>query len=123
VAKLVLQQKVHSRLELLALAKSKAQQGDSCLYDFVLSRSQENIVHFAAPNTTYNQGIEFCKDTPIFATAKPPMSFVKGSVIDDRKTEMMNVRWRLFTFKHQCDINCQKTVPSCTHCFATMLLQ
>ena len=47
----------------------------------------------------------------------PPISFVKGSVIDDRETEMMNVRWRLFTFKHQ------KTVPSCTHCFATMLLQ
>ena len=81
-----------------------------------------HVVHFAAPKTTYNQDIEFCRDTPIFATAKAPISFVKGSIIDNRETEMMNVRWRIFSFRHQFDLECQKTVPSCGHCFATMLL-
>ena len=90
--------------------------------DFLLLL-EGHIVHFAAPKTTYNQDIEFSKDTPIFATAKAPISFVKGSIIDDRETEMMGVRWRFFTFRHQFDIHCQKTVPSCSHCFATMLLE
>ena len=82
-----------------------------------------HVVHFAAPKTTYNQDIEFSKDTPIFATAKALISFVKASMIDDRETEMMTVRWRIFTFRHQFDIHSQKTVPSCAYCFATFLLQ
>ena len=47
---------------------------------------------------------------------------MKGSILDQTESEMMNVRWRFFTFRHQFDVHCQKTVPSCTHCFATMLL-
>ena len=82
-----------------------------------------HIVHFAAPKTTYNQDIEFSKDTPIFATSKAPISFIKGSMTDDRETEMMAVRWRTFKFRHQFDINCQRTVPSCGYCFATLVVQ
>ena len=44
-----------------------------------------HVVHFAALKTTYNQDIDFCKDTPIFATAKAPILFT----IDDWETEMM----------------------------------
>ena len=43
VANIVLQQKIHGRLELLALAKSGTQQGDSHLYDFVLNRSRKKL--------------------------------------------------------------------------------
>ena len=43
VASIVLQQKIHGRLELLALANSMTQQGDSRLYDFVLNRSQKKV--------------------------------------------------------------------------------
>ena len=82
-----------------------------------------HVVHFAAPKTTYCKDIEFTRDTPVFATAKAPIAFIKSSMIDDRETEMMNVRWRIFTFRHQFDIHSQKTVPSCGHCFATMILQ
>ena len=42
VANIVLQQKIHGRLELLALAKSRTQHGDSRLYDFVINRSQKS---------------------------------------------------------------------------------
>ena len=64
-----------------------------------------HIVHFAAPKTTYNQDIDFSNDTPIFATSKAPLSFVKGSMTDNRETEMMAVRWRTFTFRHHFDIS------------------
>ena len=42
-ANIVLQQIINGRLELLALANSRTQQGDSRLYDFVLNRSQKMI--------------------------------------------------------------------------------
>ena len=60
-----------------------------------------HIVHFAPPNTTYNQDIEFSKDTPIFATSKAPISYVKGSMTDDCETEMMALRWHKFKFREQ----------------------
>eukprot|EP00795_Rhopilema_esculentum_P007993 gene7993-biopygen1700 len=69
-----------------------------------------HVVHFAAPKTNYSKDIEFTRDTPVFATAKAPISFIKGSVMDDRETEMMSVRWRIFTFRHQFSLEEQKTV-------------
>ena len=42
VANIVLLQNIHGRLELLALAKSRTQQGDSPLDDIVLNRSQKS---------------------------------------------------------------------------------
>ena len=84
---------------------------------------EDHVVHFAAPKTTYNQDIEFSKDTPIFATAKAPILFVKASMIDNRETAMITVQWRIFTFRHQFDIHSQKAVTSCAYCFATFLLQ
>ena len=83
---------------------------------------ESHVVHFAAPKTSYSKGIEFSRDTPVFATAKAPISFVKSSVIDDRETEMMNVRWRFFHFKHQFDLREQKTIAPCGNCFAKLLL-
>ena len=82
-----------------------------------------HVVHFAAPKTSYSKDIEFSSDTPIFATAKAPISFIKGSFIDDRETEMMYVRWRFFSFKYQFQPQEQKPVPPCGHCCAKMLLQ
>ena len=82
-----------------------------------------HIVHFAAPKTTYNQDIDFSKDAPIFATSKAPISFIKGSMTDDRETEMMAVRWRTFKVRHQFDMTCQRPVPSCGYCFATLVVQ
>ena len=82
-----------------------------------------HVVHFAAPKTNYSKDIEFTRDTPVFATAKAPISFIKGSVMDDRETEMMSVRWRIFTFRHQFSLEEQKTVSPCGHCFAKMLLE
>ena len=82
-----------------------------------------HVVHFAAPKTNYSKDIEFTRDTPVFATAKAPISFIKESVMDARETEMMSVRWCIFTFRYQFSLEEQKTVFPCGHCFAKMLLQ
>ena len=59
-----------------------------------------HVFHFAAPKTTYNKDIELSNDTPVFDTAKAPVSFVRGSLIDEEKLEMLNFRWRTITFEH-----------------------
>ena len=82
-----------------------------------------HVVHFAASKINYSKHIEFTRDTPVFATAKAPIFFIKGSVMDDLETEMMSVRWRIFTFRHQFSLEEQKSVSPFGHCFAKMLLE
>ena len=79
-------------------------------------------VHFAAAKTVYSKDIELTQNTPVFATSKASISFIAGSMLDARESEMMNVRWRIFQFKHQFDERVQKCVPACGHCFAKMIL-
>ena len=81
-----------------------------------------HTVHFAAHKTTYARDIEFTSDTPVFATSKSPIVFIIGSSIDERETEMMDVRWRKFHFFHQIPISSQKTVTPCSTCFAHLIL-
>ncbi len=83
---------------------------------------EEHTVHFAAPKTTYIKDIKFEKDTPIFATSKGPIVFIKGGVMDERETEIMAVRWKLFKFTHQINPEDQKNGPSGGHCFSKLVL-
>ena len=73
-----------------------------CLNDFrytpaILPRNdmllllEGHIVHFAASRTTYARDIQFTSKTPVFAMSKSPIVFSKGSSIDERETEMMDV--------------------------------
>ena len=38
---------------------------------------------------SYSEDILFHKDTPIFATAKVPITLIKNGVLDERETEML----------------------------------
>ena len=58
-------------------------------------------VHFSAPKTHYAQDIVFDKDTPIFCTSKSEIISLRNGVVDDRETEMMAVRWRVFSLHAQ----------------------
>ncbi len=79
------------------------------------------LVHFPAPKTHYAQDICLEKDTPIFCTSKAPIVYVKNSVVDDRETEMMQVRWHHFQFRYQLRMQDCKEVPSCANCFASLI--
>ena len=67
----------------------------------------------------FAKDILFDRHTPIFATSKEPIEFVgKRGAVDEKETEMMNVRWNIFSFKHQISKEDQKDLLPCARCFA-----
>lgn len=90
-------------------------------HDFLLLLEGQ-LVHLPAPKTYYAQDIVFEKDTPIFCTSKVPFVYIKRGIIDERETEMMSVRWRVYTFNHQIPAAQQVEVPPCPKCFARLVL-
>ena len=58
-------------------------------------------VHFSAPKTHCTQDIAFEKDTPIFCTSKSEIVLIKGGVVDDIETQMMSVRWQVYSLYAQ----------------------
>ena len=90
-------------------------------HDFLLLLEGQ-LVHLPAPKSHYAKDIAFTGDTPIFATGKNPIVFVKNGALDEKETEMMNVRWKIFRFHAQIPQEKQKQLPPCGKCFATLIL-
>ena len=80
-------------------------------------------VHFSVPKTHYAQDIVFDKDTPIFCTSKSEIISLRNGVVDDRETEMMAVRWRVFSLHAQILQEEQVIIESCPKCFAQLILE
>ena len=79
-------------------------------------------VHLPAPKTHFAEDILFDKDTPIFATSKQELIYVKNGIVDTRETEMMKVRWKVFTFFHQMPQERQRELVPCPRCFARLVI-
>ena len=90
-------------------------------HDFLLLLEGQ-LVHLPAPKSHYAKDIAFTVDTPIFATGKNPIVFVKNGALDEKETEMMNVRWKIFRFHAQIPQEKQKQLLPCGKCFATLIL-
>lgn len=54
------------------------------------------VVHLPAPKSHFAADVKFDRDTPIFCTTKQPLSLVRNGCVDERETEMMQVRWVYF---------------------------
>ena len=80
-------------------------------------------VHFSAPKTHYAQDIVFEKDTPIFCTSKSEIVAIKGGVVADIETQMMSVRWRVFTMYAEIPESEQVVLSPCGKCFAKLILE
>lgn len=80
------------------------------------------LVHFPAPKTHFAQDIVLSGQTPVFATGKQPLVFIKGGNVDDTETEMMKVRWNHFTFKSQIPEHEQREIAPCGACFAKFII-
>ena len=80
-------------------------------------------IHFSAPKTHHAQDILFDKDTPIFCTSESEIVSLRGGVLDDRETEIMAVRWRVFGLHHQIPESEQRNIPPCGRCFAKLILE
>ena len=71
---------------------------------------------FAAQDTLC-EDIVFEKDTPIFCTSKSEIVAIKGGVVDDIETQMMSVRWRVFTMYAQIPESEQVVLSPCEKMF------
>ena len=79
-------------------------------------------VHLPAPKSHFAKDLVFDADTPIFCTGKHELIFIKAGCIDEKETEMMRVRWRIFSFFSQIPEHEQRDVPPCPRCFASFIL-
>ena len=61
-------------------------------YSLALLLLEGQLVHLPAPKSHFAKDMVFDRDTPIFATSKYPLVFVKNGMVDKRETEMMTVR-------------------------------
>ena len=80
------------------------------------------LVHLPAPKSHFAHDLVLDKDTPVFATGKHPLVLVHAGRVEERETEMMAVRWKVFPFYYQIPEDRQRRVPSCTRCFASLIL-
>ena len=78
-------------------------------------------VHLPAPKTHFSQDSEFTRDTPIFDTSKEELSFVRGKVLDEMESQMMRVRWKVFTLQSPNPEEEQQITPNSPHCFAKLI--
>lgn len=79
-------------------------------------------VHLPSPKNHYAKDICIDHDIPIFATGKSRITYIgRYQTADERETEMMSVRWKVFDFNYQIPENEQKSVPPCGKCFAKLV--
>ena len=71
------------------------------------------LVHLPAPKTHYAKDIFFAGDTPIFATGKNPICYIKNGC-NDSTTK--------FRFNNQISETDQKEIEPCCKCFADLIL-
>lgn len=90
-------------------------------HDFLLLLEGQ-LVHLPAPKTHFSEDLVLSGTTPVFATGKHPLVYIKGGQIEDRETEMMAVRWKHFTFHSQIPESEQQEIPACGPCFAKFVL-
>lgn len=79
-------------------------------------------MHLTAPKSHYAKDIVFIGGTPILATGKSPIVFVKNGLLDEKETEMTNARWKIFHFHAQIAREKEKELPACGKYFATLIL-
>ena len=83
------------------------------------------LVHLPAPKC-HVLCQRYCvrrSDTPIFSTSKHQLVYVKDGVVDERETEMMAVRWKMFNFNRQIPQDEQREIKPCAACFACLILE
>ena len=80
------------------------------------------LVHLPAPKSHYAQDLVFNRDTPIFCTTKHQIVLVRSGHIDEKETEMMSVRWKIFALRYQIPQEDQKEILPCPTCFCRLIL-
>ena len=89
-------------------------------HDF-LQFLEGQTIHVPAPKTYFAEDLILDKDTPIFATSIGRIRKTTHGVVNEIETEMMEVRWKTFSFRHQLRENEIKDLKPCGTCFAKLI--
>ena len=89
-------------------------------HDLLLLLEGESV-HLPAPKSHYAKDILLNNDTPIFCTSSSKLTYIKNGVLNDRETEMMDVRWKMFNFNYRITESEQKSISPCARCFAELV--
>lgn len=97
-------------------------------WDALLRLCDGSECNLPAPMNHFAKHIKIPKsnDVPIFATGPHPIRYWKNDPDEpqtDRhkdENEMMNRRWKVFSFRYQFKEEEKKSVPACGHCFAKL---
>ena len=79
-------------------------------------------VKFAAPKTHFAKDISFRGDSPIFCTSSEKFTYLKNGVVKEQETEMMESRWKTYTFHYQIKRSEMNFISPCSKCFADFVL-
>ena len=79
-------------------------------------------IQISLPKNEYAANQKWTKLTPIVATSKYPISYVKNGILDEVDTGMMNKRWKFFHFTHEIPADSLIECPACGKCFASLVL-
>ena len=80
-------------------------------------------VKLPAPKNHYSTDVCINTDIPIFATSKSKVEYVgKFNSRDERETEMMDIRWKVFEFTKRIPEETQRQLTPCARCFAELAL-
>jgi len=93
--------------------------------DFLLLLEGQSV-HLPRPKNQFATDMFIDRENtlPFFATSSKPIEFVgKYNSRDERETEMMASRWRLFNFTKQIPPEAIKVMPPCPKCFGTLVIQ
>jgi len=72
---------------------------DLIQWDDFLHLLEGKTVNVSAPKNHFSKDVSIAKDTPIFATGKSAVKHIgKYNLSDDRETEIIAVRWKVFNF-------------------------
>ena len=90
-----------------------------------VSNDHPNLENVSSPQTKHKQksDVVINSDIPIFATSKEKLKFTgRFNTNDSMEDEMMDVRWRTFTFTHKIPEEEQIKIDPCMRCFAEFVL-
>ena len=81
------------------------------------------IVHLPAPMNNYSKEIVIDSDVAIFATSNAEIKlYGRNNELIRDETDMMSVRWKVFTLHQSIPTIDQVNVPPCPVCFSKLVL-
>ena len=102
---------------------SPSNQGRPVEWQHFLVLCDGGTCHFSRPHTAFAEDVTIPSSNaiPIFCTGKGLPVYLLNGEIDGTETEMMRVRFKVYTFTHCIPVDAAKPCAPCARCFVDLL--